>query len=84
MRPRYWSSFWIGYLSGLVCLSQAWEGRDPQWGSAEHPAEGLSMAEWLRLKESERLQAVEEYAQSRPPLRFASTEERKRQMRAAL
>jgi hypothetical protein len=28
MRPRYWSSFWIGYLSGLVCLSEAWAARD--------------------------------------------------------
>lgn len=77
MRPRYWSSFWIGYLSGLVCLSEAWAGRDPQWGAADHPAEGLTMQAWLRLKETERQAVVEVYAQSRPPTRYATTKERR-------
>lgn len=66
MRPRYWSSFWIGYLAGLVCLSPAWEGRDPQPRTQTHQAEGLSMAEWLRLEDSHRAAIVTEYAGSTP------------------
>ena len=60
------SDFWLLFASGLVCLSEAWEGRDPQPRTRTHVAEGLSMQEWLRLEEMERAEVVEQYAQRKP------------------
>ena len=65
MRPRTYSSFWLGYCLGLLSLSPLWAERE----QPEHvatPADDLDMHAWLRLSEGERASIVQQYANRRP------------------
>ena len=82
---RCYSPFWLAYCAGLVALSPRWQLRpDPPLvePDAAHPAEGLSMPQWLALPEAERAAVVQQYTARRPPVRYASTEEKRRQQAA--
>jgi hypothetical protein len=78
MRPRTISTFWIGYCLGLLCLSPAWAARDEPPAEL-HSAEQLSMEQWLKLPEVQRVAIVQSYAQRKPPTRYTDTTERRRQ-----
>ena len=69
------STFWIGYCLGLLCLSDAWRDRD---APELHPAEHLTMDQWLHLPEHERSAVVAQYAKRKPPIpRYLDTNERR-------
>jgi hypothetical protein len=79
---RTYSTFWIGYCLGLLCLSAAWRDRD-ELPAEPHSGDDLSMAEWLRLPETTRAAMVQQYTTRRPTVRYIDTEERRRQESAA-
>ena len=67
---RCYSSFWLAYAAGLICLSPIWQDRaepDPEAGGpAVHPAETMPMERWMRLPDEARAAVVAQYAQRKP------------------
>jgi hypothetical protein len=72
-----YSAFWLAYTAGLICLHPDFAERDAEPSTS---ADDLSMAEWLRLSEVQRLQVVISYSDKRRLApQFIDAHERKRQ-----
>lgn len=59
-----YSAFWLAYAAGLIALSPVFAERDS--GLDPHPLEAMPMARWLRMRDADRADVVESYAQRRP------------------
>lgn len=55
-----YSQFWLGFANGLLCLSDAWRGRDEH--EADEPLPNEEMHAWLRLPEQERNAVTNNYS----------------------